>query len=160
MDYHVWVRAKNRDTVKELPPANTFIPAEFAGFEALAAFLESAPQNSAAAPYFVALSGPTTADLSKVINGVEVSMGALFSALRGRYATVDLRALTGPAIPAVSVQATMDRDKLTGVILPDILEDLGADVFSGCANLVSVGFGGSLISIGDRAFQSSGLTSL
>jgi hypothetical protein len=160
IDYHVWVRAKNGDAVKDLPPANTLIPAAFESFEALAAFLESAPRNSAAAPYFVAMRGLATADLNKVINGVDVSMGALFSALRGRYVTVDLRALTGPAIPSVSVQAAMDRDKLTGVILPDTIEDLGAEVFRDCANLVSVEFGESLISIGERAFHSSGLKTL
>jgi hypothetical protein len=159
-DWHVWVRARRGEALKALPPANTLVPAAFASFEALAAFLESAPQNSAASPYFVAMSGLTTADLNKVIDGVDISMGALFSALRGRYATVDLGSLVGPVIPSVVVQATMDRDKLTGVVLPDSLEDLGADVFQGCANLGAVEFGGSLISIGDRAFQSSGLKAL
>jgi hypothetical protein len=160
MDYHVWVRAKKGDALKTLPPANTLIPAAFESFEALAAFLESAPRNSAAAPYFVAMTGLATADLNKVIDGVDVSMGALFSALRGKYATVDLRNITGPAIPSVSIQADMDRDKLTGIILPDTLEDLGAEVFRDCAGLVSVEFGGNLVSIGDGAFRSSGLKTL
>jgi hypothetical protein len=106
------------------------------------------------------MSGLATADLNKVIGGADVSLGALFSALHGRYATVDLSALTGPTIPSASVQATMDRNRLTGVILPDTLEDLGADVFSGCYSLGSVEFGGNLISIGDRAFQYCGLTTL
>jgi hypothetical protein len=160
MDYHVWVRAKKGDAVKDLPPVDTLIPAAFNSFEALAAFLEAAPQNSIAAPYYVAMTGLVTADLNKVIDDVDISMGALFSALRGRYATVDLRDMAGPAIPAVVVQADMDRDKLTGVILPETLEDLGADVFGACASLVFVEFGGNLISIGDRAFQSSGLKTL
>jgi hypothetical protein len=159
-DYYVWVRAWKEDASKTLPPANTLLPAAFASFEALAAFLESAPQNSAASPYFVTMSGLTTADLNKVIDGVDVSLGALFSALRGRYAAADLSALAGPTIPAVSVQATMDRNRLTGVVLPEGLEDLGADVFRNCSSLVSVEFGGNLVSIGDRAFQSSGLKTL
>jgi hypothetical protein len=160
MDYYVWVRAKKGERFKELPPANTSIPAVFTSFETLGVFLGSAPQNSAAVPYFVTMSGLTTADLNKVINGVDVSMGALFSALQGKYVTVDLSALTGPTIPSVSVQASMDRKMLTGLILPGTLEDLGADVFQGCSNLAAVEFGEHLVSIGERAFQHSGLKAL
>jgi hypothetical protein len=160
LERHVWVRARKGETFKDLPPASSLVPADFASFEALAAFLEASPQNSSATPYFVAMGDLATADLNKVIDGVDVSMGALFSALRGKYATVDLRTLTGPTIPSVSVQATMDRDKLTGVVLPDSLEDLGSEVFRNCGSLVSVEFGGSLVSIGDNAFESSGLKTL
>ena len=65
------------------------------------------------------------------------------------------------SVTSLGDSAFSDCRSLTEVILPSKLDEIPADAFSGCSSLFKVNFAEEgLESIGDRAFQSTGLTTV
>jgi hypothetical protein len=121
-------------------------------------FLSAQPDNDAASPYPVALSG---LNLETDFEKDDDPLGLLYGALGGKYVTLDLSACTGASIPGTSDTAASgrpDKDKLVSVILPDSLTTIGDYTFYNCTSLEAIDLPDSLTAIGVEAFR--GCTSL
>jgi hypothetical protein len=83
-------------------------------------------------------------------------LGALFDALNGKYARLDLSACAGTVLDdsqAGIFWTRNNRGNLTGIVLPEGLVSLGAYVFSGCYSLEECVVPAVLAGIGERAFS-------
>ena len=121
----------------------------------LSEYLATAPVNTADNPYPVKL----------IVNMVSLSsaqepFGQLFSALNGRYITLDLSDATGNIGNGTSQPANQSqRDKLVSVVLSDGVTQIGDYAFYNCTSLKQINFPTSLRSIGNYAFYNcTGLT--
>jgi hypothetical protein len=124
----------------------------------LSEFLAAAPANTADTPYPVKLN-VNLQSLASTISSTDnhvVVLGALFNALHGKYATVDLSNASGNMGTApydnYYSAAPTDADKLVSVILPDSLTIIRPRTFQNCSSLKSFVFPHSLQKIGYSAF--------
>jgi hypothetical protein len=157
--YHVWVKALNSaGTVTSVPITGTpETTGAFESAEALGAYLEGLPQNTAGRPYGVMLKGNLETDFKWAGH----SLGSVFKALGGRYVALDLSACTGTFLGAELDPGTVNvsnRDRLVSCVLPVSLEELGDHAFRGCTSLESVSIPDDLESLGAYVFY--GCTSL
>jgi hypothetical protein len=146
--YTVLVKALNANGEgKFLPPANgnTKI-ATFTGLPLLAKYLEDKPENTAEAPYRVALAGLNIDNFG--VNGT--FMSDLYSAFNGRFVALDLSGCTGENL---ADRPAKDTDKLVEIILPDTLARIEGGVFGGSTNLKSVSLPASARDIDKAAFS-------
>jgi hypothetical protein len=137
----------------------------FTSLDDLAAWLQSQPDNTAAAPYQAAL----IVDLSslKTCSGSSVdALGTLFNALNGKYVSIDLSGCTGTAIENTqyyAIDQRQNKDKLVEVILPAGITSIGDSAFWDCTSLALTSLPAGITSIGDSAFygcENLALTSL
>jgi hypothetical protein len=157
--------------VVELPEDFT---ADFTSLTALDSYLAALPQNSAAGPYPVKLSG---LDISAFENGTGTGtdpLGALFAALAGKYVSLDLSACTGTVIgsstQSITISARPNKAMPVFILLPSALTEIGRQVFEGCSSLKSITIPDGVTAIRVEAFNNctslesvdlpSGLTTL
>jgi hypothetical protein len=150
---------------------------EFDSIEAMAAALESKPQNNEDTPYYVKLtSNVSFADMGgKIPNQygnppeIDDALEGIFAAAKGKYVVLDLNGIAkGPGgdtkIPArnnlVQVNYKESSDRLVEIILPDWVTEIGNFAFYGRTMLKSINMPDSLTTIGTAAFTKTALTSL
>lgn len=63
----------------------------------------------------------------------------------------------GQKVIAVASSGFRDRTEIKSVILPDTIQSIGKDAFSGCTNLENISFPEGLRKIGSRAFAETGI---
>jgi hypothetical protein len=116
------------------------------------ASLSSLPENDAATPYTLDLSGLAVAALAKG----EDALGLLYEALNGKYVDLDLSGCDWTAIPNTTYATSESRpneDKIVSLTLPDTLKTLGSYAFRNCTSLTSVNLPDSLETLEDAAFR-------
>jgi hypothetical protein len=172
--YFVWVTAvkgtgdtaieKSFSVAQSVTAPDSF---SFDTLEALKTYLSSLPQNTAKTAYRVKLSGAVETcsrieHLGKVTNNRNYTLGGLIDALAGKFAYIDISAIKGTELINSEATSTawgfvplVDRDKLTGIVLPGELQYIGVAGFMGYSNLTEVLFPDTLKEIGSRAFQGS-----
>jgi len=119
----------------------------FTSIEAMRAWLETQPVNTAANPYIVKLN---VSSLSEFMNG----------ALSGRYVSLDL---SGSTFTNIRNDAfwTGAGGNFTSITIGNSVTSIGSSAFYGNSTLTSVIIGSNVLSIGDGAFEGcSGLTSI
>jgi hypothetical protein len=135
-------------------------PPPFDSVEALAAYLaDFEGQNNRENPVKVVFSAAVDlADFkAPAHNGAgEDPLGALFDALNGKYARLDLSACTGAVLEDTQSGISWvrnNRGSLTGIVLPEELTTLGAYMLYGCYSLEECVAPPSLTGIGQYAFS-------
>jgi hypothetical protein len=109
-------------------------PPEFLSVNGLKEYLNSLPENAAANPYPVKITG---VDVSSKEKSGE-TLKTLYEALNRRYVTLDLRGATGTELIAASTANIPERALIVSMILPESVIEINANGFSGYTSLQSV----------------------
>jgi predicted nucleic-acid-binding Zn-ribbon protein len=110
------------------------VPQEFSSSGALKEYLNSQPENTAANPYPVKITG---VDLSSKETNRE-TLKSLYDVLNQRYVTLDLSECTGTELISASISGMKNRANIVSMILPDSIIEINANGFSGYTSLKSV----------------------
>jgi predicted nucleic-acid-binding Zn-ribbon protein len=109
-------------------------PREFPSAGELKEYLDGLPENNAANPYPVKITGT---DLSSKEKTGE-TLKTLYDVLNQRYVTLDLRECTGTELIAASTYSMANRANIVSLILPDSIVEINSNGFSGYTSLKSV----------------------
>jgi hypothetical protein len=131
--------------------------------------LAALPQNTPDTPYIIALTGykldGTDATANKRLGNAVDPLQDLFAVTQGRYVFYDLSGCTGTSIPSVANYVAgylrQYRDRVTGIILPPSgLTTIGDFSFFSSISLLSINIPSTVVTIGQRAFATTGLSSI
>jgi hypothetical protein len=107
------------------------------GAEAVQAYLDGQEQNTAENPYSIEVKGIKLSG-----TGAGNALKGLYFALT-RYAALDLGKSYGENFANVAPATALNKDKITGIILPPGLHTINVNAFVGCTELVSADLSGT-----------------
>ncbi|MDR3114837.1 MAG: leucine-rich repeat domain-containing protein [Treponema sp.] len=123
----------------------------FSSLDSLKDSLGTVVQNTAQAPYQIALIDMDIA----AFGDEEDSLRELFAAFQGRYVALDVRGCTGNigSLASGVINDRPDADKLVSLMLGTSTESIGAFALAGCTSLVSISLPPSMSTISGSAFS-------
>jgi hypothetical protein len=126
-------------------------PQEFSSTGDLKAYLAGLPENTAANPHPVKISG---VDLSSTAKTGE-TLKTLYEAIAQRFVTLDLRGAAGASLAAASSASLDNRANIVSLVLPESITEIGSNGFSGYTALKFTALP-RVISLDTSAFKNCG----